>query len=154
MVKTTFHFFIFTTIKPWWLIGHLTSTVCWGAVPSGRGAVDAVAMARRRRRADLSVDEGVEAEIRAPSQLALAHGAVVALQQAVHGTWREEEDVAAVDVVTSSLKNANCTTEFLQILVWSRRSQHWWHDDDYGKEAVAGLPSVCDIQSETMTPYS
>lgn len=61
-------------------------------------------MVRRRGGADLSVDEGVEAEIRAPSQLLLAHGAVVALQEAVHGAWREEEDVAVVDVVTSSLK--------------------------------------------------
>lgn len=94
-------------------MGHLTlEAVCWGAALSGRAAtVVIVLVVRRRGGASLSVDEGVEAEIRASTQLLLAHRGEVALQEAVDGAWREEEEVALVTVFTSSEENANCTTQ-------------------------------------------
>lgn len=81
-------------------MGHLTLEAVWrGAALSSQAAV---VVARRRGGADLSVDEGVEAEIRAPAQLLLAHGVEVALQEAVHGADAHvllaEEGVHVVDI--------------------------------------------------------
>ena len=64
-----------------WLIGHLTLTAVCGDMLSGRAPVGLIGC---QGGADLLVDEGVEADVRAPAEAALAHRAVVLPQEIVH----------------------------------------------------------------------
>lgn len=65
-------------------MGHMTLAAVCREVPSGRAPI---AVIWRLGGPDLPVDEGVEADIGPPTEAALAHGAVVLLQQSIHLTW-------------------------------------------------------------------
>lgn len=71
----------FLKVKSWWLISHLTSMAVSGYVLSGWTHIGVIG---RQGGADLPVDEGVEADVRAPTTAALAHWAVVLPQEIVN----------------------------------------------------------------------
>lgn len=69
------------------MIRHGDSSVTRALTAVRRDVLSGRAAARviwRQRRVDLLVDEGVEADIRAPAQAALAHRAVVLPQEIIH----------------------------------------------------------------------
>ena len=83
----------FSGDKDRWLISHLTLKAVCGDMLSGRAPVGLIG---RQGGADLLVDEGVEADVRAPTEAALAHWAVVLPQEIIHLPCEGAKEIVSV----------------------------------------------------------